>query len=373
MSEFSVRWDKLKSNGENISLYKSTLQTYSNKISKIAKKLPMTSQATETIRENLKSRSRSVSNLADKMGNMGKTLESAADVYYNTEKQLLRNTPSVLNAIRKFGLITVVPPGINYVLYRNMFSKSGGFHFTTGATRATGIVSASDKVLKASEKIYNLYVNDKKIKKLSKMLPKETNKIRWKHLLGFNDIYAGKASKAKSWKTRLYNNSKKIDNIFDDYKAGGSKSLFAWAGLALSAAGNSISNYQEMKSGKISGGRAVAETVTETVVDAATDWAIGAAVTVGIATVFGSAPVLAVAAVSAGVGFGLDFACKKITGAVTGEEKGLTETISDAVLNVGEAAVKGAKKVFSNISSKIKNGLSAVTNSSGRGFASLFA
>lgn len=83
-----------------------------------------------------------------------------------------------------------------------------------------------------------------------------------------------------------------------------------------------------------------ADIITETVIDVAKDAAIGAA----IVAAFGGAPVVAVAAGTAVISWGGDVVFKKITKAVTGEEKGVTEFVSDTVLDLAE----GAKKVVSN-------------------------
>lgn len=122
---------------------------------------------------------------------------------------------------------------------------------------------------------------------------------------------------------------------------------------------NTISNVSEAMSGKISTGRAVAETITETAIDVGKGWLIGTAVAAGVATTVGSAPVLVVGAITVGVTVGLDWACKKITGAIVGEEKRLTETVSDFVLDVGEAAIAGGRKVVSSVSSFVKSGCHA--------------
>lgn len=82
---------------------------------------------------------------------------------------------------------------------------------------------------------------------------------------------------------------------------------------------------------------------------------------------------LVVGAITVGVSVGLDWACKKITGAVCGEEKGLAETVSDLVLDVGEAAISAGKKVVTSVVSNVKSGWSNFTSSFKRGFSPLFS
>lgn len=68
-----------------------------------------------------------------------------------------------------------------------------------------------------------------------------------------------------------------------------------WAGVALSAVTNGVSNYQEYKDGKISAKRAVAETITETAVDVAVGTLATTLVTAGAAALgFASAPAVVV-------------------------------------------------------------------------------
>lgn len=98
----------------------------------------------------------------------------------------------------------------------------------------------------------------------------------------------------------IYEGSKS-NKALESYTSGGAKAAFAWAGLGLAAVSNSISNMEEHKSGKISAKRA-------------------------------------------GVPAGLDWTCKKITGGTCGEEKGITEAVSDFTLDVGEAAISAGKK-----------------------------
>ena len=111
-----------------------------------------------------------------------------------------------------------------------------------------------------------------------------------------------------------------------------------WAGGILTLAGSAVGNYSEYKSGDISGGRAVAETVMETAVDIGADMAISAGVTAAAAALgVTAAPAIAVAGVTVVAKWGLDCVCESIWG------KSFTETTSDFVLDTGEKLVSGAK------------------------------
>ena len=234
---------------------------------------------------------------------------------------------------------------------------SGLINFTNSTNLASGAKSVVD-LMKSGKDVVKGLMDWRKASKntaiYSKLQPGKataaTGKL-WKSAFGLNDIFKGKASKFKSsWTKRFSRNfNKRMDSQVGSFKKGGATSAFAWIGLGLNLAGNAVSNYEEAKNDGISTQRAIAETITETVVDTATGWVIGAGVAAGLAATIGSAPVLVVGAATVGITMGLDYACKKITGAITGTEKGLTETISDAVLDVGTAISKGAKNIVSGV------------------------
>lgn len=190
---------------------------------------------------------------------------------------------------------------------------------------------------------------------------KNFDKTRYKRLFGLNSILPSKGTWAKagcggdSWMDAFRKNWDKTDSLSDSVKG------WKIAGVALNLIGNGISNIDEYKRGDIGGGRAVAETVTETAIDIGKDFLIGAAVTAGIAATIGSAPVVAVGVATVAVSAGLDFVTKKITYAVSGEEKGFTEWASDAILDGAKAVGKAAKNSGKKLAGIVKNALPKVT------------
>lgn len=102
-----------------------------------------------------------------------------------------------------------------------------------------------------------------------------------------------------------------------------------WGGHLLTVGTDVYQNYKECKSGKISWQRAVMETIIQSVADVG----IGVAAT-ALASAF-LAPVgpaaLAVGITAVGVTWIAESACKAITQKVTGEEKGIGETMADLV------------------------------------------
>lgn len=322
----------------------------------------------------------------DRITKLSSFLSSTADSYCNTETRLVSSVSASAAAsgssdggikigstankvLEKMGFIGNVlafftKPVANWI-------DSGVFNIgVTGATEVAKLIKDGNSTLKG---LYEWSKSNKDLDKLARMLPERAKEVRIKRLFGLNDMFAGRASQASSWSTRFTNNFHKMKSPFESYTSGGAKAAFAWAGLGLTALSNTISNIDEHKSGKISAKRAVAETITETAIDVGKGWLIGAAVAAGVAATVGSAPVLVVGAITVGVSVGLDWACKKITGALTGEEKGLTETVSDFVLDVGEAAVSVGKKVVSSAVSNIKSGWSNLKSAFKRGFSPLFS
>lgn len=132
-------------------------------------------------------------------------------------------------------------------------------------------------------------------------------------------------------------------NVGENIKVGAQ-----WFGAAVSLATNGIDNYSDYDEGKMSAGRAVAETISETVVDIAIG--TGATVAVGAAAVaLGvSAPAVAVGAVAAGAVWVADTGVRWATSTFGKEEKGLTEAVSDVILDVGEAVIDSGKEIIND-------------------------
>lgn len=201
--------------------------------------------------------------------------------------------------------------------------------------------------------IKNLSKDVKNMGMVKRILHPDTLKTSWKNkIFGLTDYFTkatGKASRAKSFKTRFYNNFQKA----------GKKEISkaTWSSFAISGIFNSISNKQEYDSGKITAERAVAETIVETGVDTAVDIVITSAIAAAVgATAVGlgftvAAPGVVVAAGVIGVKMGLDVATKW----ATGSDSGFTEVVSDDIIDgataIGKGVAKAAGKVGDCISS----------------------
>ena len=146
-------------------------------------------------------------------------------------------------------------------------------------------------------------------------------------------------------------------NVGENLKVGAQ-----WLGVVVSGVTNGISNYDDYKAGEMSAGRAVAETITETAVDVVIGAGAVAAVGAGIAALGISAPAVAVGAVAAGVVWGADALTHLITKEVLGEEKGLTELVSDVALDVGKEVLKSGKEMVESGIETVKGVGKAISN-----------
>lgn len=156
-----------------------------------------------------------------------------------------------------------------------------------------------------------------------------------------------------------------IDSQFSKYTTGGATSVFAYASLAVTVAGNAIGNYEEYQSGEISTVRAVEETIMETAIDVGVSALVQAGVSavVGTAAVAVSAPAVAVVAVAAVATIGVNMALDYVVGG------DFTEIASDCILDAGEAAVE----VVGEAVSIAVDAVSSAASSAWSGLKSLFS
>lgn len=126
-----------------------------------------------------------------------------------------------------------------------------------------------------------------------------------------------------------------------------------WGSHALTAMINGVENIEEYKSGSVSAGRAVAETILETGADIAVGAGATAAVTAGaVALGFTSASAVAIGAAAVVVTWAANGVCKWATGG-----KDIGETVADAMCDMGEKAVslvKNTGKVAHNVINSFK-------------------
>ncbi len=157
--------------------------------------------------------------------------------------------------------------------------------------------------------------------------------VKWKEWLG---AALDKGSSAEKYLKRFAENADDVlTDTFDGFKTAGGL-VKEVGGIVLDAIGNGFENMEEYKSGEISKGRAIAETVMETAVDWGKDLALAATVGAAVGsivpgpgTVVGVASGVAVVLVSNAA----DAVCEWITG------KDVTELVSDAILDAEEKRI----------------------------------
>lgn len=258
-------------------------------------------------------------------------------------------------------------------LFKDMAKKLGifGMAYSAGESFGKGVAAGkwSDiakglkSTWKAFSKNWDVY---KDLKRFSNLKPPKGKIVSvWaKKVFNFESYAKTKgftASKAKSFSTRWYNNLQKVKSAEVDELGKKFTTKSGIIGTIISAGINGLCNYEEYKNGKISGWRAVGETVVETGVDLALATGLGIAVgTVG-ATI--GAPAVAVAAGVVAINAGLNFATEKLSG---GKYDSFTEFASDSIIDgavwVKDKAVEaynGVKDTAVNCYNTVKNGITA--------------
>lgn len=165
----------------------------------------------------------------------------------------------------------------------------------------------------------------------AKKAGKDKITVDWKKFLGIDkslEKYKEVVGPTKRFKAAFSDKFKSKFNV----KSEG----VGWA-LTVVAAG--FDNYDEYKSGEISGKRAVAETIGESAITIAEGAIVSSLVTAGLAAIgFTAAPAVVVAGVGVLVTWGADLLCKHFTG------KGVAEAVSDLVIDGVGKGVKIAKE-----------------------------
>lgn len=192
-----------------------------------------------------------------------------------------------------------------------------------------------------------------------KTCKKHTDISWWSAFFGTNkNTFLKNIQDAKlDWKTKASHGwNKGIKGTLREFKTAGGLVKQVGA-ITLSGITNAVSNYKEYveSNGKMSVGRAVAETFTETAVDWGKDLLIGAAVTAGFAAAGVAAQVFVVGLATVALSAGADWISEKLTG------KKLTEAVSDFVLDKVETGAKKVKEKVTTLWNGICKGWSTLT------------
>lgn len=365
MSKFKVITQGLRDTADEEETLQSELDKIYDEVIGNQKSISFKIAATNNIRQRLSNIAKGISTEQGTLRKMHSKLLDAATLYEKTE--------STICGVAQDGKVTT-------------WDKLSTNRWTTGLGKTTAktvldVVTASGSAfgsLALISEILKIAINGGefsakdvvsllkggKISLENMMKLAEFNKATddWKNLFGLNQYKNLTLSSGTRWGNASTTFGKTfMDKLgIETTQTGGTKVAgTTLAGWGLTLAANAASNYGEYKNGGITAGRAVAETVMETGIDIAKTAAIGAAVAAGAAALGIGAPAVVVAGVGIVVSAGLDFVCKKITKNVLGEEKGLTETISDAVLDVGEKVVSSVKDVAVEAGKKLSGAVSS--------------
>lgn len=188
----------------------------------------------------------------------------------------------------------------------------------------------------------------------------DTTASWWRYFTGMNDATVDFAGSSLGGAFTSSFKKQFSDLNFGNATEVGDKIKVAtkWAGHALTVAKNGVENFQEYKSGDISAGRAVAETVVQSAVDIGMGALATAGITAAAVAIGVGAPVAAVGVGAAFVTWAANGVCKWATGG-----KDVGEVVADAVCDIGEGKI-GAKAV-SDGAKTVAKGVGEAVNSVG--------
>lgn len=375
MGEFTFEVGKVKgvvSGQKNVA---NMLSTCENMVRESQKTLSINDGRVNTLLKN------NIKNLADEISKERNSvracctsLENIASEYQKTEKEILgvtnvqkvkietKSNPKTDNAAEnKSG----VPEWL-----KNMWKVVGkagpvGKGITTIGKTVTdwayGTASLKTIAIAASDFWSTAWDVGKKVKKMKTA----DSSVTWKDWIGITSGTLGDIAHSNlSGLARAKNGAASVwKNAIRDFNTTGRR-IKQVGGIALAGVINGFSNYDEYskkyKEGKVSKeyaiGRGVVETIGETAVDWGKNILIASAVTAGFAAAGVAAPAVAVGAATVAVSVGADWVCKKITGKLGGEEKGVTEFVSDAIIDAGENIIKAKSNMVSSLWSGLNNG-----------------
>ncbi len=302
-------------------------------------------------KKNLQSRLKGLKSSAERQSALGKQYKDAflkvTGNVADTDNKYGNKSNSILDKIKKFAENSVGN-------IKNLFVKSKLIKYAATA----GLFLSSDSVNKSSISLWDfakkaghigvfLSLAEAVVKggaeniakavkygyKFASGLMKDAKKITtkqmWKKkILGIEDYFKEKLEISTSgWKNYLSNAWADKNKL--------TKST--WIGLVLDGFVNGVKNYEEF--GGITT-RAVAETMVETAWDTLAITATTAAVAATMAAVAGGAPVIAVAVGTMVVTNAAD----AVANWITGTDKGLTEIVSDALIDTAEKIGNGIPK-----------------------------
>lgn len=286
-----------------------------------------------------------------KMTTLETSLHTIAKCYQDSEKRILNEIPAndAVGSATDGAQSTNSPTDVDWLLE---LSKSGanGFLDVLGEFGQAGeIVSILTALLKIgidgdgfTAKDMGDIIEGLGNSAIGILEGIDLKEVDWKELFGLNTCPTLEGTPSASFMSTL-----KGELGLNKAKQG--INGMTMAGWAFALIGNGFGNYEEYSEGKITTGRAIAETVVETGIDIGKGALLAAGVAAGAALLGIAAPAVVVGGIAIAASAILDYGCKQLFG------KELTETISDFVLDtageIGDAIGTAAKEATGAIRS----------------------
>lgn len=322
--EFLIKCNKVSTEATVCVTMKQAMKTYANRVDSVQDNLR--SGQYSSVKKTLGIIEENVRDNAKALGRLGNKLEDIVQKYSNAENDILgikvtrdskedSNVGDVLDII--YGVLESGNLSASSIPYLKMLLSG-----VTGEEIDASIIAS---VLNSNINLFAFFAD----------VAENGWKKALKNGFGFSTYMPDGTVAGKKFAEYLKIAVKKETDDFigatdDLVKTSGA--VAKWAGNILTGITNGVENYQEYKSGKISGGRAWAETGIETAVDIAIG--AGATVVTGAAIAAAgvtAAPAIVVAGGAALVVAGVNWISETITG------KDIGEVVADGVCNIGKS------------------------------------
>ncbi len=355
MAQIYAKWGGMVQRSSCIRFAAHKLDYYNLLLNMTANDLPFSCAINRQIKSAINTQRVKLDRCANKINRMSTVLNQSADLYKNTENQLLDKSSSNATDKKIFtimgekegtsGIFDGTIHSIDWFSSDDVFKLVGQFGIIGSIISTFGSTITCGKPCKGTLKF--LKGASDVTAKIAKNVSKGA-KFDWRTLAGFNKVDPKDAK--GFWDT--------LKGDFDDLKGASGKTtaVAKWGGYILTGLLSGYENFVEETENN-STGRKFAETIGETVITIGT----GALIKAGAAAVLGTvgAPAVAIGLATVAVTWGVNKVCEHLTG------KDLAEFASDAILDTGqkviEGAVEGAKKVGKVVGDAAKTASKAIT------------